>query len=137
MSDVELSDEDLRGFLDLPTELFGVFDPGRGTAWCSPTVAAVLGYRPEELHRVDLAVLVHPDDLGAPTEDIEDFPRDGGPRTLEVRCRRKDGGWRWLELSGMWDEAAQVLYGSARDVTERHEAREAARASERLVEAIL
>jgi PAS domain S-box-containing protein len=133
----DLSDDQLCGFLDLPTELFGVFDPKEATAWCSPAVAAVLGYRPDELAKVDLATLVHPDDLGAPTEDVEDFPRDGGPLTLEVRCRARNGSWRWLEWSGSWDDAEGLLYGAARDVTERHLARERARANDRLVQAIL
>lgn len=133
----DLTDDDLQGFLDLPAELFGVFDPLSGTAWCSRSVAAVLGYTAEELQHVDLATLVHADDLGAPTEDVEAFPRDGAPLTLDVRCRAKDGSWRWLEWCGSWDERDRVLLGAARDVTARQEAQEAARASERLVEAIL
>ena len=133
----QLSDDEMQGFLELPTELFGVFDPKKATAWCSPAVAAVLGYRPDELARIDLATLVHPDDLGSPTEDVEDFPRDGSALTLEVRCRCRDGGWRWLEWSGSWDDGHGVLYGAAQDVTARHLAREAARAHERLVQAIL
>jgi PAS domain S-box-containing protein len=134
---VELSDDDLRGLLELPTELFGVFDPLSATAWCSPAVAEVLGYRPEELEHVDLESLVHPDDLGSPTDDVEDFPRGGDPRTLDVRCRCRDGSWRWLEWSGSWDAARGLLYGAARDVTARHVARETARANDRLVQAIL
>ncbi|HLX89281.1 MAG TPA: PAS domain S-box protein [Acidimicrobiales bacterium] len=133
----ELTDEDLAGFLDLPTELFGVFDPRSGTAWCSPNVASVLGYEPHELERIDLSALVHPDDLGAPTTDVEEFPRDGAPLTLEVRCRAKDGMWHWLEWSGSWLDDQQRLFGAARDVSERHEAADRARANDRLVEAIV
>lgn len=133
----ELTDEDLSVFLDLSSELFGVFDPQGGLVWCNPSVATVLGYQPLELSRVDLASLVHPDDLGAPTDDLEDFPRDGAMRRLEVRCRTKDGDWRWLEWSGSWEESSGLLYGAARDVTESRRARETLIENERLMQAIL
>ncbi len=134
---MEIGDEDLRTFLDLSSELFGVFDPQGGLVWCNPSVAAVLGYQPEELSRVELSALVHPDDLGAPTDDLEDFPRDGSMLTLEVRCRTKEGGWRWLEWSGSWEESSGLLYGAARDVTAQRRARATLVENERLMQAIL
>lgn len=133
----QLSDEDLSVFLELSTELFGVFEPLGGLVWCNPSVAAVLGYRPDELQQIDLATLVHPDDLGAPTDDLEDFPRDGSALTLEVRCRSKDGSWRWLEWSGTWDPERSLLYGAARDVTERRLRRAELARNEKLIHAIL
>jgi PAS domain S-box-containing protein len=133
----QLSDEDLSVFLELSTELFGVFEPLGGLVWCNPSVATVLGYRPDELQQIDLATLVHPDDLGAPTDDLEDFPRDGSALTLEVRCRAKDGTWRWLEWSGTWDPEHSLLYGAARDVTERRQRRAALVRNEKLINSIL
>ena len=133
----QLSDEDLSVFLELSTELFGVFEPLGGLVWCNPSVAAVLGYLPDELQQVDLSTLVHPDDLGAPTDDLEDFPRDGSALTLEVRCRAKDGSWRWLEWSGTWDPEHSHLYGAARDVTERRARHAALARNEKLIQSIL
>ena len=138
MGDTEqLSDEDLSVFFELSSEFFGVFEPQGGLMWCNPSVAAALGYRPDELRQVDLGTLVHPDDLGAPTEDLEDFPRDGSALTLEVRCRAKDGSWRWLEWSGTWDPSSALLYGAARDVTERRNTHAALVRNEKLIQAIL
>ena len=133
----ELSDEDLSVFLDLSTDVYGIFDPQKGLVWANPSVVGVLGFAPEELRHVDLADLVHPDDLGQPTEDLEDFPRDGALRTLEVRCRAKDGGWRWLEWTGSWEAPTGVLYGAARDVTDRRLTQAALARNERLMQAIL
>ncbi|MDE3086440.1 MAG: PAS domain S-box protein [Acidobacteriota bacterium] len=133
----DLSDEDLSVFLDLATDVYGIFDPQKGLVWANPSVVGVLGYEPEEIRHVDLADLVHPEDLGAPTEDLEDFPRDGSLRTLEVRCRAKDGGWRWLELTGSWEAPTGVLYGAARDVTDRRLTQAALARNERLMQAIL
>jgi PAS domain S-box-containing protein len=132
-----LTDDDLSVFLDLSSELFGVFEPQGALVWCNPSVAAVLGYAPGELKQVDLAQLVHPDDLGVPTQDVEDFPRDGSSMTLEVRCRTKDGNWRWLEWSGSWEESSGLLYGAARDVTDRRQAHAALVQNEKLMQAIL
>ena len=133
----ELSDEDLSVFLDLSTDVYGIFDPQKGLVWANPSVVGVLGYAPEELRHVDLADLVHPDDLGEPTEDLEEFPRDGALRTLEVRCRAKDGSWRWLEWTGSWEAQTGVLYGAARDVTDRRLTQAALARNERLMQAIL
>src|SRR5579862_6360542 len=83
----DLSDEELGVFLDLSSDVYGVFEPQKGLVWANPSVVGVLGYEPEELRHVDLDDLVHPEDLGEPTEDLEDFPRDGSMLTLEVRCR--------------------------------------------------
>jgi PAS domain-containing protein len=44
-----ISDEDLAVFLDMSTELFGVFDPEGGLAWGNASTAATLGYTEEEL----------------------------------------------------------------------------------------
>jgi PAS domain S-box-containing protein len=133
----DLSDEDLSIFLDLSTDVYGVFDPQKGLVWANPSVVGVLGYEQEELGHIDLADLVHPEDLGEPTEDLEDFPRDGSTLVLEVRCRAKDGGWRWLEWTGSWEEATGLLYGAARDVTDRRLARAALARNERLMQAML
>ena len=133
----DLSDEDLRVFLDISTDVYGVFEPQKGLVWVNPSVSGVLGYQPDELRHVDLADLVHPEDLGEPTEDLEDFPRDGTMRSLEVRCRAKDGSWRWLEWTGSWEEPTGLLYGAARDVTDRRQARAALARNERLMQAIL
>ncbi len=138
MGDTEqLSDEDLSVFFELSSELFGVFEPQGGLVWCNPSVGAVLGYKADELRQVDLASLVHPEDLGSPTDDLEDFPRDGSALTLEVRCRTKDGGWRWLEWSGTWDPTSALLYGAARDVTERRRTQADLARNEKLIRAIL
>ncbi|HMK62904.1 MAG TPA: PAS domain S-box protein [Acidimicrobiales bacterium] len=137
VSGAGLTDEDLSVFFELSTELFGVFEPRGGLVWCNASVESILGYEPDELRQVDLADLVHPDDLGAPTVDLEDFPRDGSARMVEVRCRAKDGGWRWLEWLGFWDAESELLYGAARDVTDRRERRVALVENERLLQAIL
>jgi PAS domain S-box-containing protein len=132
-----VTDDDLGVFLELSSELFGVFEPQGGLVWCNPSVAAVLGYEPGQLRQVDLASLVHPDDLGAPTDDVEDFPRDGSSLTLEVRCRTKEGDWRWLEWSGSWEDSSGLLYGAARDVTDRRLAHAALVQNEKLMQALL
>ena len=133
----ELSDDDLRVFLDMSTELFGIFDPARGLVWSNPSSAKTLGYQPEELQGMHLAALLHPDDLAGASAVINHAP-DGQeiPRT-ETRYRFKDGSWRWLEWAGAKEYGTGIFFGVARDVTERHIAQNTLRDNEQRIQAIL
>ncbi|MHB8437975.1 MAG: hybrid sensor histidine kinase/response regulator [Acidimicrobiales bacterium] len=134
---MELRDDDLEVFLSLPTELYGVFDPRGGLVWTNQPAREVLGYRFEELQQLPLDQLVHPEDASLGPRDVSDYPAAGNPATFESRYRRKDGAYRWFEWTGAFDAERGLLFGAARDVTDRHDAWDSARESERLVQAIL
>jgi diguanylate cyclase (GGDEF)-like protein/PAS domain S-box-containing protein len=91
----------------------------------------VLGYRPEEmvgrtyleLLDADEAVRVSAVDAGLRT----------GPNTIkdfETRWQRKDGRYIHLSLAVRWSEHDQLMYATARDVTERNEAQKRTQDSE-------
>ncbi|HZU79128.1 MAG TPA: PAS domain S-box protein, partial [Acidimicrobiales bacterium] len=153
-----LTDDDLRVFLELSSEFLAVFDFDRGLVWGSPAAADVLGYQPDELVQVPVGRLVDPEDVerigalvarlgrGSSGAHGESGPSgagaataavgDSGVVTFETRFRHRDGGYRWLEWSGSVHRTG-VLYGAARDVTERHEARAALETGEKLIQAIV
>lgn len=83
---------------------------------------AMLGWKPEELRAGSLAAFIHPEDLAATAEVINGVV--GGEDTSEFvnRFRAKDGGWHWLEWTGVSEPDKEVVYASARDVTDRIEA---------------
>ena len=58
-----LADDDLAVFLEMSNEIFGVFDLEQGLVWSNGTAAALLGYAEDELRRMSLVDLIHPDDL--------------------------------------------------------------------------
>ncbi|HTQ52310.1 MAG TPA: PAS domain S-box protein [Candidatus Acidoferrales bacterium] len=110
---------------------------GRDTQflYTSPSMERVLGYTPEELKGTDSLAHVYPDDLPAVQEAVQDAIRQPG-RTLKVqfRYRKKDGAWRHMELVGqnrLEDQDAAGIVTNWRDVTERWQAEEELRRSEK------
>ncbi len=81
----------------------------------------VLGYRIDELEGRSFLELVHPDDV-AKTEEQMNLQMQGGEiLTFENRYLCGDGSWRWLEWSSVLDDEKGLVYGVARDVTNRNE----------------
>ena len=110
--------------------IFGVGDAHGRVLWVSPSVEAVLGYRPEELVGSRGSDLVHPDDLervtGAYSALVE---RGTTPRPFTVRCQHRSTEWRHLELvftNRLDDPAVGGVVVNARDVTDRVQAEAAA-----------
>lgn len=106
-------------FFDLSIDMLCVLHfSGRfiqlNTAWES-----TLGFTRDELMSRPFIDFVHPDDR-ARTLDQNSAVRGGGQaRLFENRYACKDGSYRWLLWNSTRDEAHQVIYGVARDITER------------------
>jgi PAS domain S-box-containing protein len=84
----------------------------------------VLGYSPEELLKMALPDLIHPDDLAATMAEIE--KQLAGDSTINFinRYRCKDGSYRWLEWASVPASDQTLLFAAARDVTGRIKAEE-------------
>ena len=134
--DSAVAEEDLSVFLEMSTELFGVFDP-EGIIWTNGPAAATLGYTEDELDAVPLGELIHPDDLAATVGMFDRVSGGAEPVGSQTRYRCKDGSWRWLEWTARVDPGTGLVCGAARDVTERHVAQGAVAANEARLQAIL
>ena len=106
--------------------------------WVSPSVTALSGWLPEQLVGQPLEALVHPDDLPGLTlawgraQTADSF-------RAETRLRYASGDYRWLSITlhTVVDGSGQpILIGSARDIQEQVEAREALAKSERRYRAL-
>ena len=115
------------------TDLLGV---GK---YASQSSKAILGYDPKDLVGKSLYDLVHPEDLGTVTENIQRAISTGrlwrGGR-FECRYRHADGHYVWLEILAniIRDEKGEMI-GSvmgSRDITERKRMEEHLRESEQL-----
>ena len=78
-----------------------------------------LGYTDEELLSVPYLDFVHPDDREA-TVEMAGLNSDGlDTLSFQNRYRAKDGSYRWLSWSSTTSKDRQIIYGSARDITEQ------------------
>jgi diguanylate cyclase (GGDEF)-like protein/PAS domain S-box-containing protein len=101
--------------------------------WVSPSVAAVMGWTPEEMLATRILDQVHPDDLER-VQVASAGANAGGRVSFEARYHCKDGSYRWLEITArpLLDADGTVIgkVGSCRDVHSEVEAWHALERSE-------
>jgi PAS domain S-box-containing protein len=103
----------------------------------NPAVERTLGYRAAEVEGRFLIDLVHPDEQAATLERFTQLLHGRDVVNFESRYRCKDGSWRWLAWSCPAARPGDtLLYGVARDVTDRKQAEEAVRAGQRFIQAV-
>ena len=94
---------------------------------------STLGFTRDELMSRHFIEFVHPDDRERTLAQNRDVRAGGQARLFENRYLCKDGSYRWLLWNSIRDDGRQVIYGVARDITERKRAEEE---RERLVGAL-
>lgn len=76
-------------------------DADQIVTWASPSVAAALGWTPDELVGRQLAEIIHPDDLMAGYEAQMRIIREGLDTAVgEARFLTPTGEWRWMRVVG-------------------------------------
>ncbi|AZG13679.1 diguanylate cyclase domain-containing protein [Cupriavidus pauculus] len=105
----------------------GLWDwhPHRGELYFSPRCAEMLGYAPDELPhaRETLLALMHPEDVPEFERRLDGHVRKGMPYDVEMRLRRKHGGYLWVRARGRMVRGAvgkaRRMAGSLSDISER------------------
>jgi PAS domain S-box-containing protein len=95
----------------------------------NPAWTALLGWSEEEIKRMHVSELRHPDDAPAANAGRERLANGVPTVRMENRFRHKDGSWRWLYWT-MTAEDGQI-YVIGRHVTAERQAEERLRESER------
>jgi len=120
------SEERFRSLVQNVNDLIAVVDDDGVLRYVSPSIASMLGFRPEELLGRTAPEQLHPDDL---PELQGAFNRarsaSGSPVLTQTRARHRDGSWRWLELSITdlsHEPSVAGLVITARDISERKRA---------------
>jgi PAS domain S-box-containing protein len=88
----------------------------------NPAVEQVLGYTEEELLARPYLELIHPDDRERTAAEADAIEQGKTTVSFENRFVRKDGSHRLLEWTTTPGVEERVMYGMARDVTERRQA---------------
>jgi PAS domain S-box-containing protein len=102
---------------------------------CNPAYCALLGYSEQELHEINFASLVHPEDLEANLVDLRRLQAGEVPSfEIENRYVHRDGQPIWVHkfISVLPDKTGKPAYHLAlvTDITERKQAAAALRESE-------
>jgi PAS domain S-box-containing protein len=97
----------------------------------NPAWQSVLGWSEEEVEKMSIFELLHPDDLERTRDGFAPI-RHGQPAIrIPNRCRTKDGGYRWISWIGVPEDG--MVYCTGRDITEEKAAEvELAKAQEAL-----
>ena len=77
----------------------------------------VLGYRAEELEGQPMLSFIHPDDVAASHSQMQRIKTERDVRGIINRYRCRDGSYKYLEWRAR--QEGDLVYGIARDVTER------------------
>jgi len=95
----------------------------------NPAWSVLLGWSEEEILRLHVGELRHPDDAAQSEEGRARLAAGESSVRMENRFRHKDGSWRWLSWTLSADDDG-LIYVIGRHVTAQKESAEALRASE-------
>src|SRR5262249_27129260 len=106
----------------LSPDLIAVADFDGNFKRVNPAVMQILGYSEEEFLARPYLELVHRDDRNQTQAEADSLSEGKTTLSFQNRYRGKDGPYRVLECTSTPVVEQGVMYGVARDVTERHEA---------------
>ncbi|MFQ5724235.1 MAG: PAS domain S-box protein, partial [Terriglobia bacterium] len=101
----------------------------------NPAWEKKLGFTTEELLAKPYLEFVHPDDRPTTRAEAQRLAAGAVTLSFENRYRCRDGSYRWLSWAAYPLPQQRLIYGAARDVTERKQAEEALRQSSASLEA--
>jgi PAS domain S-box-containing protein len=111
-----------RRFFDLSIDMLCVLDLSGYFKLLNPAWESTLGFARDELMSRPFIEFVHPEDRERTLSQNRHVRVGGQTRLFENRYMCADGSYRWLLWNSTRDEARQVIYGVARDITERKHA---------------
>jgi PAS domain S-box-containing protein len=102
----------------------------------NPAFEQILGFTNAELMAEPFISFVHPDDLAHTISGVQTLTQGDRVVNVENRYRCKDGSYRWISWSAMPYAQSNVWYAIGHDITDRKQAEELLRESERKFTAI-
>lgn len=122
------SEQKFRALIENASDTITILDAAGEIAYESPSLARVLGYRPEDLVGQNVFMFIHAHDRPGAAAAFERLVRKADATvSIELRFRHADGSWRWLDVVGqnmLENPAVHGVVVNARDVTERKAAEE-------------
>jgi PAS domain S-box-containing protein len=126
---------DVERIFDLSLDLLAVVSFEGRYLRVNPAFERTLGYSSKQMLARPFSDFVHPDDLATSREMFAAIIRGQDVAEFEIRFICADGSARWLQWNARGVPGQRVVYGIARDVTERRRVEAALRAAQRTAEA--
>ncbi len=117
-------------FFSLSNDLFCIAGFDGHFKSLNPAWVKTFGYTTEELRSKPFESFLHPDDLDKTREQFARQKGGQGVVSFENRYRCKDGSYRWLLWNAHPLVEEQLIFASARDMTERKQIDEKLQQSE-------
>lgn len=125
ISDRKKLEEERDRFFQLPLDILGIANLDWQFRQVNPAVMLVLGYGIEEFLELPFIELIHPDDRPDVLLQMQRLAKGATIGFVEIRCRCKDGSYKWLSWKAVHVLEEQLVYTVARDMTSRKLAEEA------------
>src|SRR5262249_22681811 len=94
------SDHRFRVLIEHSNDAIALLTPEGPVTYVSASIERILGYTPQECMTINAGDVFHPSDLPALADLLQHLLTiPGRGETRQVRCRRKDGTWRWVEAT--------------------------------------
>lgn len=111
-------------FFTLAIDMLGIGNFGGRLLQVNPAWKKTLGFTEEELKNVPAIDFLHPDDRAMIGERVEALKKGLAIDYFEVRCRHKDGSYRWIGWTAAPFPSEKLIYIFGRDITARKIAEE-------------
>ncbi|HVN71973.1 MAG TPA: PAS domain S-box protein [Desulfomonilia bacterium] len=122
------SEKRFRTLIQKSLDMIMILDRNGFMVYETPSLESILGYQPGYLIGKSPFEFVHPDDIKRVANDLNEVYLKTNPGIpTELRCRKADGTWVYLEVIGqnlLEDPAINGIVLTARDISERKRAEE-------------
>ncbi|HEV2283366.1 MAG TPA: PAS domain S-box protein [bacterium] len=120
------SEERFRALTEHAAEGVSMIDADGTLRYLSPSADRMLGYTADERVGASWNQLIHPEDAGRMRHLFDELlRRPGGQISAQLRCRHKDGSWRWMDgvaTNLLAEPSVGAIVVNYRDITARREA---------------
>ena len=120
--DIQEKTEELDRFFSLNLDLLAILDIEGRFRRINPEWEKTLGYSLNELLSLNILSFVHPEDMEATEQALEDLLEKKVTFNFINRVRTRNNSYRWIEWRSV--VFGDLIYSAARDITSRKEADE-------------
>lgn len=133
---LQKSEQRFRSLIENSSDIIFIVDRNIVYHYFSPSIERILGYAPQDLLGKNGFDFIHPEDISLVLAGFDRAFQNPkvSQKITDYRIRHRNGSWRIFEASItnlLDDPAIEGLIGNCHDITDRQQAEEALRESER------